>query len=157
MFDAQIVRMGNWLTRRRRIRVRPEELLLLLPHCLQWNECPHNVVGKLENCRRCGKCAIRDLVELAGRRGVQCAIVSGGRQAVARVRQSEVKAILAVACEKELREGIFAVFPKPVLGVVNLRPHGPCVNTSVAVSEVDAAIGELLETFAPDAGQDESP
>jgi uncharacterized protein len=144
MFDAPIVKLINWIHRRRKVRARPGEMLLLLPHCLQWQKCPHNVIATPENCKACGRCSIKDLTALAKRLGVPCAVVAGGRQAVLRVKDPSVKAVLAVACEKELREGLMAVFPKPAMGIVNLRPHGPCVDTSVDVDVVEKAIREIL-------------
>jgi hypothetical protein len=151
MLDATVVKFGNWLTRRRGVRVRPENLLLLFPHCLQWSDCPQNVTQKLANCRRCGKCRIKDLLELAERRGLQVYCASGGREAAARVKRPDVHAVLAVACEKELRQGMMATLPKPVLGVVNLRPHGPCRDTDVGLPAVEAALRELLAPPVDDA------
>lgn len=62
------------------------------------------------------------------------------RQAVKKVRP---KAILAVACERDLTSGIQDVFPMPVIGVLNRRPNGPCFNTSVDID----AIEEEIKTF----------
>lgn len=146
MFENKVVRLGNWVTRLRlrRTRVAPEKLLLLFPHCLQWSECPHNVTAALSNCRRCGRCRIGDLLDLADVLGVPCALASGGREAVRRVKAKSVKAVLAVACEKELCEGMIAVLPKPVIGVVNLLPHGPCKDTDCNLEEVKAALEAFL-------------
>ena len=36
--------------------VRPEELLLLLPHCVQRSSCAQRLVHNPDNCRRCGAC-----------------------------------------------------------------------------------------------------
>ena len=55
-----------------------------------------------------------------------------------------VKAVVAVACGKELRQGVLGVFPKAVLGVVNLWPHGPCKDTDVALEAVEEAIRWFL-------------
>jgi hypothetical protein len=144
MLDKIVSRINNWLTRFRKIKVKPENLLLLFPHCLQWSECKQNIVSDINNCKRCGKCRIGDLANLAEKLGVQYMVASGGRQAAMRVKQKSVKAIVAVACEKEIREGVLAVFPKPVIGVINLRPKGPCVDTDCNMEEVEAAIRELL-------------
>ncbi|MBN1256343.1 MAG: DUF116 domain-containing protein, partial [Planctomycetes bacterium] len=65
MFDSQIVKLNNWVTRLRKVRVKPGELLLLFPHCLQWSECPNNLIASLDNCKLCGKCRIKDLIELS--------------------------------------------------------------------------------------------
>lgn len=119
-------------------------LLLLLPHCLQRTECGEKVQADVNRCKRCGQCRIAGLLELRDRYGIQCAVASGGREAVNIVRRKDVKAVVAVACEKELVEGIRGAFPKPVLAVCNTRPRGPCRHTEVDISRVEAAIEELL-------------
>jgi hypothetical protein len=134
------VRLWNRLTRIRRPRCNPGNLLILFPSCLQYSECPHRVTVNLENCRRCGRCQVKDLIELSEEYGTQCAIATGGRLALMRVKSDDVKAVVAVACEKELKEGMKASFPKPVLGVINLRPHGPCKDTQVELDQVREAI-----------------
>ncbi len=144
MFDAQLVRLNNWVTRYRNVRVRPEHVLLLLPHCLQSRKCPQNLLAGLHNCRRCGQCKIKDMLEMAERLGVQCAIAAGGREAVRRATDPSVKVIVAVACERELRQGALAVFPRPVLGVINMRPHGPCTDTDVDLAEVERELRSFL-------------
>jgi hypothetical protein len=60
------------------------------------------------------------------------------------VKQDCVDAVVAVACEKELREGMRATFPKPVLGIINLRPNGPCRDTDVDVAQVEDAMRWFL-------------
>lgn len=144
MFDKTIVRAINWLTKQRVANVKPENVLLLFPHCMQWRECPHNVLYKLENCRRCGKCQIGAVIALAEKYGVRRFCASGGRQAAKQCFHPDVKVVLAIACEKELNEGMSAIFPKPTIGVINLRPKGPCVETEVVLPAVEAALRELL-------------
>jgi hypothetical protein len=56
-----------------------------------------------------------------------------------------VDAVVAVACEKELQEGLKGVFPKPALGVINLRPNGPCVDTKVDLEELEETIRWFVE------------
>ncbi len=75
--------------------------------------------------------------------GVVACMVGGGRDAVARTQQPHIKAVVAVACETELVQGIWASFPKPVLGVVNATPEGPCKNTLANPNEVIKAIESL--------------
>lgn len=144
MLDDPIVKLNNLITRLRKVRVRPENLLLLFPHCLQWSECGENIVHDLGNCKRCGKCRIADLLNVAETLGVPCVVASGGRQALECVKRDEVKAIVAVACEKELAQGIRASLPKPVIGILNLHPHGYCRDTSVEMADVEAALRAFL-------------
>jgi hypothetical protein len=71
-------------------------------------------------------------------------VATGGRLALELAKAEGVKAIVAVACEKELQAGLTGVFPKPSLGIINLRPHGPCRDTDVDLGEVEEAIAWLL-------------
>ncbi len=139
-----IIRVNNWWVRRRGIKVRPEELLLLLPHCLHRETCPQNVVHSLDECRRCGQCSVGELSRVCEMAGVSGCVVGGGRQALQRTRQPGIKAVVAVACERELVYGIFAAWPKPVLAVMNTTPEGPCRNTMADPKLVANAIGEFL-------------
>lgn len=61
------------------------------------------------------------------------------------VRRPEVKAVVAVACEKELVQGIRAAFPKPVLAIPNQTPEGSCVNTIVDPAAVVKGIELLIK------------
>jgi len=144
MLFRALIRLNNRLSRWRRIQVPGANLLLLAPHCLQQEDCPQNIVHDLENCRRCGKCAVADLLKLRDEFGLAACVVGGGRQAARRIRQGDVRAVVAIACEKELVYGIFSAFPKPVLAVVNATPEGPCRNTTVDMAQVRAAVTSLI-------------
>jgi hypothetical protein len=139
-----IVKLNNWWVRRRGVKARPEQILLLLPHCLHRQGCPCNVLHSLDACRRCGQCSMGDLARLREELGVVGCVVGGGRQALEHARRPEVKAVVAVACDKELRHGIFASFPKPVLAIPNRTPEGPCRNTLADPAQVVAAIRLFL-------------
>jgi hypothetical protein len=139
-----LIRLNNWITRLRNVRVPPQNLLLLVPHCLQRSACTHNVIHNLDQCRLCGQCNVTELIRIRDEYGLLCNLASGGRQAVGMVRRPEVKAVVAVACEKELLDGIRASFPKPVLAVPNSRPHGPCRDTCVNIQALEAALAEVL-------------
>ncbi len=140
-----LLRLNNAMTRLRRPKVDASRLLLLVPHCLQVQSCERNVRGDLANCVRCGRCPLAELLALAERYGVRVELVSGGRKAVASARDPQVRAVVAVACGKELLAGLKAIFPKPTLAVGNRQPEGPCVNTTVDVAAVEAAIVKLLK------------
>lgn len=141
----RIVKLINFVNRLRRKRCSPERLLLLLPNCIQNSECNRNVVKDINNCRRCGNCKVGELIDLARKYGCQIAIVTGGRLALQLAKRDDVDAVVAVACEKELLAGQKALFPKPSLGVINIRPHGPCVDTDVDIKEVEKAICSFIE------------
>ena len=140
----RIVKLLNLATRLRRSRCEAGRLLILFPSCLQRSECPQKITNDVGNCLRCGRCKVKDVLELADRYGSQCLVVTGGRLALEIARGGEVDAIVAIACEKELQEGMKGALPKPSLGVINLRPHGPCKDTDVDLEEVERAIRWFL-------------
>jgi len=143
--DSAIIALNNLIVRNRRKKVKPANLLLLLSSCLQNSKCKQNLAHDVGNCKRCGGCKIAALLNIADRTGVRAFLATGGKIALLEARKDEIKAIVAVACEKELREGILAAFPKRVLAVANVRPCGPCRDCSVGVAEVEQAINLLLE------------
>lgn len=138
--DRVVIGLNNLTVKGRRTRVRAEQILVLMPSCLQAADCKQNVVGDLANCKRCEACKIGPLLNVCDRYGVEAAIAKGGRVAAELARQPHIKAVIAVACEKELKSGIVVCLPKPVVAVTNKRPNGPCNETDVDVGEVERAI-----------------
>ncbi|MFO8007639.1 MAG: DUF116 domain-containing protein [Candidatus Brocadiia bacterium] len=139
-----LVKLMNFFTRVRRPRCRPEELLILVPSCLQCSECKQKITNDINECLRCGRCKIKDVLELSERYGTRCAVATGGRLALKMAKEDSVRAVVAIACEQELKEGMISVFPKPNLGIINIRPHGPCTDTDVDLEEVEEAIRYFL-------------
>ena len=128
---------------------KPEEILILLPHCLQNTECEIRVTVDINNCRDCGRCKISELKSIAKETGVHIAIATGGSLARRIIIKHRPKFIIAVACERDLVDGLMDVFPIPVYGVLNDRPEGPCVNTSVAVEVIESALKNILKERHP--------
>jgi len=144
------VEVSNAATRagRRRRERRRGPIAVLFPRCLQRPGCRQPLAESIDNCQRCGKCVIVELLELrAEYNGVVMAVLSGGSVVPGVVRRLEPRAVIGVACERELYDGIAVVEDRPVLGVANQRPEGPCRATVVVIDELRAA----LETFAPKA------
>lgn len=121
----------------------PRSILLLMPHCLQDSECPVKITNQVENCKRCGKCPIKDLLEMASRYDVHLAVATGGTVARRIVLEKRPDLIIAVACERDLTSGIQDTTPLPVYGIFNQRPFGPCFNTRVALDRVESVLQEI--------------
>ncbi|MDD4872698.1 MAG: DUF116 domain-containing protein [Kiritimatiellae bacterium] len=145
MWRRVFIRLSNRVTAWRQARVPARNLLLLLPHCLHNDTCRQNVVRNLDECLHCGKCSISDLVKVRNDYGVIGCIVGGGSQAALQAQREDVKAVVAVACDRELFEGIVSAFPKPVVAISNETPEGPCHNTKVDINKVKVAIESLIE------------
>ncbi|MBO5489937.1 MAG: DUF116 domain-containing protein [Desulfovibrio sp.] len=124
--------------------VEPSSLLLLLPHCVQRSACPHRLVHNADNCRRCGACPVGSLLALRDKYGIRLAVATGGTLARRIVVQTRPRCIIAVACERDLTSGIQDSYPIPVFGVLNMRPHGPCIDTLVPLQALENAIRLFL-------------
>ncbi len=143
--QASFIEVNNKLVEARKTRVLPENLLVLLPHCLQMSDCHHKITGALDNCRGCGKCTIGELKKLALKYGVAMEVVPGGTLARRAVERYKPAMVMAVACERDLSSGIIDSTPMPVYGLLNERPHGPCFNTGVDVAKLEEALKKYLK------------
>ncbi|MFH0810251.1 MAG: DUF116 domain-containing protein [Pseudomonadota bacterium] len=149
--QQSFISINNQLVLAQRRRIPPDKMLLLMPHCLQNYDCKVKITGNVENCRRCGKCPIKDLLEFSHQYSVKLCVATGGTIARRIVVTHRPKIIIAVACERDLTSGIQDSYPLPVYGVLNRRPHGPCFNTQVDLRRVKQAMGFFLNgRQAPD-------
>jgi hypothetical protein len=85
------------------------------------------------------------LITLSERYSVYLAIATGGTIARRIVIQRLPKMIVAVACERDMASGIQDTYPLPVYGVLNSRPHGPCLDTQVSIESVERAIRRFMQ------------
>lgn len=137
-FQRAIISMNNRLIRSEKPKTK--KILLLLPHCLQINECNIRLTHNIYNCERCGKCEIRDLIAIAEENKLNLFVATGGNIARKIVKDVGPEAIVAVACERDLSSGLVDTYPLPVIGISNERPYGPCFNTQVDLDKVKEAI-----------------
>jgi hypothetical protein len=145
------VAINNKLVLAETKKIRPEKILILLPHCLQHHECGVRITGSVENCKACGKCKIKDLVALSGKYNIPASVATGGTLARRIVVQKRPSVIVAVACERDLTSGIQDSYPIPVFGILNNRPFGPCYDTDVNMELVEEGITTFLESVGGDA------
>ncbi|MFW5489399.1 MAG: DUF116 domain-containing protein [Desulfovibrio sp.] len=141
---SSFIKVNNELVDRVGATYTSDQILLLLPHCLQRSTCAYRLTYNVNNCKRCGKCPIGGLLELSDKYGISMAIATGGTIARRIVVQKRPRLILAVACERDLSSGIQDTYPIPVYGVLNERPHGPCLDTLVNLNNLEAAIRRFL-------------
>jgi uncharacterized protein len=137
-FQRFVIKLNNRMVRQENIKTR--KILLLLPHCLQTDECTIRLTHNIYNCERCGKCEIKDLIDIADKNELNLFVATGGTIARKIVSEARPEAIIAVACERDLSHGLVDTYPIPVLGISNKRPFGPCLNTQVDLEEVKEAI-----------------
>jgi hypothetical protein len=125
-----------------------DNILILLPHCIQNSNCLHKVTwDKMNNCRRCGQCMIQNFLEIQEEFKVEVVVVTGGTVAREIIKNKKPDIIIAVACENDLIGGIRDVSNIPVLAVINDRPNGPCIDTFADIDLVRSYIGMVTERY----------
>jgi len=142
--QQSFIELNNHLVRSNHHRTRPNKLLILLPHCIQNFDCQIKITGNIRNCKGCGKCEIKELIDLAEEHQIDIAVATGGTLARRIIVEKRPEAIVAVACELDLTTGIQDTYPIPVIGILNERPHGPCINTTADIQKVKKAILDFL-------------
>jgi len=137
------IALNNTLILATKKRIKTNSLLLLLPHCLQWSECPQRITRNITDCKKCGKCVIGELNSKYLNKFTKIAVATGGSIARKIVVDTRPDLIIAVACERDLLSGINDAYPIPTYGITNKRPYGPCFNTQLDLKELE----EALELF----------
>ena len=140
------VDINNILVESKGRKYKPDKVLLIVPHCLQSTKCSYKVCGNIENCRKCGACRIGDIYRLAEETGVKAVVATGGTYARSVIKEEKPQIVVSVACERDLVSGIMDVTRIPVLGIINIRPNGPCNNTTVDIDVLRKKLVEILLT-----------
>ncbi|MDP2752946.1 MAG: DUF116 domain-containing protein [Nitrospirota bacterium] len=137
-YQKFIINFNNKLVKRERPKTK--KILLLLPHCLQIDKCAIRLTYNIYNCEGCGRCEIKDLIQIADENHLKLFVATGGSLARRIINEIKPEAVVAVACENDLSSGIVDTYPLPILGITNERPFGPCLNTKVDLAKVKEAI-----------------
>jgi hypothetical protein len=104
----------------------PEDLLILLPRCLS-------------------KEAMQQAMRVSERYGVPVFVAARGRYARQMIAMRRPKAVVAVACERDLVSGVHDVAKRlPVLGTTLQLGEGPCRNTAFQAGELERQVRTLL-------------
>jgi hypothetical protein len=113
------VKVYNTLALMRRRKVGEGELLVLIPRCLS-KETLDGVLG------------------IAGRYGVPVFVATRGQLARRVIRERQPRAVVAVACERDMVSGLHDVAGKiPVLGLTMTLPSGPCKDASLNLTQFE--------------------
>ena len=143
--EGSFIAVSNLIFFKSGIKVPASKLLVISPHCLQLSSCPHKITRDPNNCKRCGRCNVGDFMKLSDELGFTFFVATGGTLARQIVKKIRPQAVLAVACERDLMSGIQDVYPLPAVGVLNIRPNGPCNNTRVDMDEVRRVLKTIVK------------
>ena len=113
------VKVYNRLAVLRGRKVGKGELLLLIPRCLS-------------------KDTLDGVLGVAGRYGVPVFVATRGQLARRVIRERRPRAVVAVACERDLVSGLHDVAGKvPVLGLTMTLPSGPCKDALLDLRQLE--------------------
>jgi len=116
----------NTLAERRGRRVGKGELLVLIPRCLS-------------------KQALDGVLEIAGRYEVPVFVATRGQLARRVIRERRPRAVVAVACERDMMTGLRDVAGKlPVLGLTMQLPNGPCRDAAIDLGQMEKWVQGLV-------------
>ncbi len=117
----------NGLAVRRGRRVGKGELLVLIPRCLS-------------------KTTLDDVLEVAGRYEVPVFVATRGQLARRAIRERRPRAVVAVACERDMVTGLHDVAAKiPVLGLTMQLPAGPCKDAVIDIRKFESWVKSFVE------------
>jgi uncharacterized protein len=120
------VEIYNGLASRRGRRVGKGELLVLIPRCL-------------------AKDALDGILEVAGRYEVPVFVATRGQLARRAIRERRPRAVVAVACERDMVSGLHDVAAKvPVLGLTMRLPAGPCKDAAVDIGRFETWVKSFV-------------
>ncbi len=142
--QSSFIEINNFLLFSLNKKAALDRILILLPHCLQLHNCKAKITDDIHNCLNCGKCNIKELATLSDTKGIFIAVATGGTLARRVLEEKHPKAVIAVACERDLSSGIIDSFPLPVYGLTNIRPNGPCRDTLVDVEALRGLIEKII-------------
>jgi len=118
----------NTLAVRRGRKVGKGELLVLIPRCLS-------------------KQALDGVLEIAGRYEVPVFVATRGQLARRVIRERRPRAVVAVACERDMMTGLRDVAGKlPVLGLTMQLPNGPCRDAALDLAQMEQWVRGLVST-----------
>ncbi len=113
------VKVYNTLALIRNRKVKTGELLLLVPRCLSRE-------------------ALDGVLAVAKRYAVPVFVATRGQLARRVIRERRPRAVVAVACERDMVSGLHDVAGKvPVLGLVLKLPSGPCKDTMLDLGQLE--------------------
>lgn len=138
------IKINNTVVGKSNKKYLPCDILMIFPHCLQSSSCVLKITNNIYNCKQCGKCGVGEIVNISKTAGIDTCIVTGGTAARNILFNKKPKIVIAVACERDLMSGIIDAQKIPVLGILNQRPNGPCLNTCIDISKVKKNIEDLL-------------
>jgi hypothetical protein len=107
--------------------VAANELLILIPRCLS-------------------RASLDGVLDVARRYNVAAYVATRGQLARRAIRERRPRAVVAVACERDMVSGLYDVAGKlPVLGLTMQLPNGPCKDASIDLERLEEFVRKFVK------------
>ena len=124
--DHAAVVVYDRLALARQRTVGADELLILIPRCLSRE-------------------SLDGVLDIAKRYGVSAFVATRGQLARRVIRERRPKAVVAVACERDMVSGLHDVAGRvPVLGLTMTLPNGPCKDAALDLRRMEEFVRKYL-------------
>ena len=141
---SSFIKVNNALVMSAQKSRKSKSVLILLPRCIQNSKCKQKVEIDIKNCKDCGLCDIADIIRICEENSIESFVATGGNLARKLIKEKRPSGVIGVACERELLSGIHDTSGLPVIGIPNLRPDGPCIDTRIDLEKLDAAVKSFI-------------
>lgn len=142
----RVLKFNNNRVRKKISKIELKKISILLPHCIQKESCKIKITSDIENCKKCGRCNIGDILALKEEhKNIDVKVATGGTLARLYLKKEKPNLVIAVACKRDLLSGIKDCFPIPVYGILNEIIDFPCVNTKVSIEKIRKVLDEVTK------------
>lgn len=123
-------------------KTKPQDKILVLPHCLRHKDCEATLESSGLVCKSCNLCVIGVLKDKGEEMGYEVFIIPGSTFLKKIVEKNRFKAVLGVACYQDLNLSMMKLSKFSCQGVPLLKDG--CVNTKVDARMVMEKMGVEL-------------
>ena len=124
-------------------KIKPQDKILVLPHCLRHSDCEAKLESSGLVCKDCKRCVIGVLKSKAENKGFKVFIIPGSTFLKKILEKNNFKAVLGVACYQDLNLAMMKLSKFSCQGVPLLKDG--CINTKVDPRAVLEKMDEIQE------------
>lgn len=143
MVDHAFIQFNNRTVWRLYGDKKPVKILLLISRCLQMSKCQLDLSNSIEDCRRCGKCQLPELIDLANSNHIEISFSPRTEDAMRRVKEYRPDLAIGVACENRLVKGLLGTLPGKAYLVGNCQSGKGCMDNKAPMDR----LREILSHF----------
>ncbi len=134
IIDQISIDLRNRMNKEKFKKLAPEDIIIVMPHCLRAPDCSAKLGESGLECIECGRCEIGQVKTLAKEKGIDVYVVPGSTFIKNVVQQREFKGVIGVACHQDLNLAMMGLSDHITQGVYLLKDG--CINTEVNVDEI---------------------